>query len=471
MQIRKMVSQVQNPYRIIFGRYFVSPYVKAIESHLDRLVLGCADEEKKLWPSVLDVSTGKYPESEHVPQRVYRLIGAPRGNTLYCDQPLVVAALELSRLTGNEQYATAAMAYVDTFLAKCVAENNMFRWGNHAYFDVFENQVVEFSNGYHELRPITPAWEVFWQRDPTATEAYIRTMSRRHVYDPQTGGFNRHDDGIKSHAFLEAGGILSESLAWLYSKTKDRDLLTTSLQIAHYSYSHRNPTTGLVPNEPDMGRWDAKVCTSEIGLWAQCLLTATTYSSNEEFVAMARQAVEAYLHHAFDAPTGKYRGQVSVETGQHVISPKLGYWPREYANAWNTDQWPMHDYPMALAETCLTLFNLTDETHFEKAARQLADDAWNTRPSQTGQWAYAENYGRCIHLLTRAGRQLNKSQYLKQAEQLADEAVNQLQAHDMFQGYPDSGVYESVDGVGFLFLAMLNLHYTTCDPQRWGFRF
>ncbi len=94
----------------------------------------------------------------------------------------------------------------------------MFLWGNHAYYDVFEHKTVPFNNGYHELRPITPAWDIFWERDAQETETYIRTMAKRHVYDPSKGGFNRHDDGRKGHAFLEAGGIMSESLAWLYFK-------------------------------------------------------------------------------------------------------------------------------------------------------------------------------------------------------------------------------------------------------------
>ncbi|MEI6423239.1 MAG: hypothetical protein WCP55_13535, partial [Lentisphaerota bacterium] len=221
-----------------------------------------------------------------MPRRVYRLIGAPRGSTLYWDQPMIVAAKRLSELTGRPQYAQAADRYVDAFLSRCVSENGMFRWGNHVYYDVFENNIVEFHGGHHELRPITPAWDVFWRHAPEQTATYIRTMSQRHIYNPVTGGFNRHDNGKKGHAFIEAGGILSESLAWLYGKTGDSDLLGTALLIARYSYSHRTPSTGLVPNEPDMGRWDSKVCTSEIGLWAQCLLRAARYTSNDEFTAM-----------------------------------------------------------------------------------------------------------------------------------------------------------------------------------------
>ena len=60
------------------------------------------------------------------------------------------------------------------------------------------------------------------------------------------------------------GGVLVESLAWLYIKTKDRGLLDLALRIARYSFRHRGQATGLVINEPDFGRWDSKVCTTEV---------------------------------------------------------------------------------------------------------------------------------------------------------------------------------------------------------------
>jgi hypothetical protein len=445
-------------------------YLPTIESHLQRLLSAAAGLGGDMWPSVLDVRTGGYPEGQHVPQRVYRLIGAPRGSTLYWDQPLIVAAYGLSGLTGTTRYAQAADKYVQAFLASCVAENGMFRWGNHAYYDTHERTVVEFHGGYHELRPITPAWDIFWRLAPEPTAAYLRQMGQRHVYNAATGGFNRHDDGKKSHAFIEAGGIISESLAWLYQKTGDRELLTTALQVARYSFHHANPQTGLMPNEPDMGRWDAKVCTSEVGLWAQCLLRAGQYTANDEFIQMARSATQAYLAHAYDRQTGQYFGQVSISTGQSVVSDTPGYWPRQYANPWNTDQWPQHDYPMALAEASLSLHALTGEQQYHDAVCRMARLALEGRPAQTGSWAYAESYGRCIHFLTRAGLQLHEQPFIAGAARLADEALRVLGANGMVQGYPGAQVYEAVDGVGYLFLALMYLE-TRTEPELHGFGF
>lgn len=448
----------------------MSTYLTAIEAHLQRLTSSVTDVAGAMWPSALDVRTGRYPEGDHAPQRVYRSIGAPRGSTLYWDQPMVVAAKALSELTGRPQYGQAADRYVDAFLSQCLSESGMFRWGNHAYYDVFGHTVVEFHGGPHELRPITPAWDIFWRHAPEQTTAYIRLMGKRHVYDPATGGFNRHDDGTKGHAFVEAGGILSESQAWLYGKTGDSDLLQMALLIARYSYRHRDPSTGLVPNEPDMGRWDSKVCTSETGLWGQCLLRAGQYTSDNEFIKMACNATRSYLAHAYDAESGRYSGQVNVSSGQPVIPSETGYWPREYSDPWSTDQWPTHDYPMALAEASLSLHTLTGEQVFLDAVRRWARIILDNSPGRTGKWAYAESYGRCIHFLTRAGLQLDEKPFIAGASQLAEEAASVLCESGMFQGRPDTHVYEAVDGVGYLFLALMFLE-TRREPDLHGFGF
>ena len=39
--------------------------------------------------------------------------------------------------------------------------DGMFEWGNQAYYDAVVDDTVRFHGGYHELRPITPAWELF----------------------------------------------------------------------------------------------------------------------------------------------------------------------------------------------------------------------------------------------------------------------------------------------------------------------
>ena len=89
--------------------------MKLIENHFRKMATGTdlyGPVKTPMWMSVLDTRTGLPPDKPHTPRRVYRLIGATQGTTLYWDQPLVVAALELSRLTGKKQYGESADRYI-----------------------------------------------------------------------------------------------------------------------------------------------------------------------------------------------------------------------------------------------------------------------------------------------------------------------------------------------------------------------
>jgi hypothetical protein len=451
----------------------MSSYLPLMERHFATLADTGLDrygpKHTALWMSILDTRTGLPPDQPQPPRRVYRLIGAPRGSTLYWDQPLVVAAHLVSGLTGNPRPAQAADAYLDAFLENDgLDEHGQFQWGNHRYYDVYEDTVVRFHGGVHELRPITPAWELFSRLHAAATEHYIRQMVRRHLYDPATGGFNRHDDGKRGHAFIEAGAILVESLAWLHAHTRDPELLDTALRIARFSHSHRDPQTGLIANEPDHGRWDSKVSTTEVGLWAQSLLRAHAYTGRIEFLKMARDGVAAYLRHGYDAQSGLYWGQLDLATGRPVVAAEPGYWPREHADIWTTDQWPTHDYPMALAEAALTLFNETGDPLFREGVERWIRVVAAQPPPAAG--TYAEHYGRCIHFLTRAGRELKDTGLVDRARRLAGVAIKQLEDERLVQGFPGTHLYESVDGVGFLFIALAGLE--TKEPLNlFGFGF
>lgn len=435
-------------------------YLPVIETHLKQLTTSGLDvygpRKTGMWMAVIDTRTGRHPEFEHVPKRVYRKIGAPRGCSLYWDQPMLVAAYRLSELTGDPRYRTAADRYIRDFLATCVDADGMWQWGNHAYYDAFEDQVVTFSGGYHELRPHMPAWELFSQHDAAACERYLRTMTTRHVYDPTTGGFNRHDNQQRGHAFIEAGGVLVESLAWLSNRKQEDDLRERARRIARYSYRHRGDATGLVVNNPDGGRWDSKVCTTEVGLWASALLRAADYAPDEELTTMACDAVAAYLKYGYDESTGKYFGQLDVETGKPVVPKTKGYWPSKYSEVWNPDQWPTHDYPMAMAEACVTVYRKTGDATFRQAVERWAEIVRRSSLSER-KTAYAGQYADCIRFLARASMALDAPRWRVDAHKLADEAVERLVENGWFQGCPDSHCYEAVDGVGDLMLALMEL--------------
>lgn len=479
-------------------------YLKPVQAHLEKLIACGTDVygpvKAAMWMASLDTKTGRYPDAPLAAtgQRVYREIGAPRGSSIYWDQPQLVAAYAMTVLTGNQRFKRAADDYVKSFLEHSgIDENGLFEWGEHRYYDAFTDSVVHFEGGPHEMRPMTPAWEIFWRLAPEDTEREIRVAGVRHLFDPVNGGFNRHDDGKQGCAFLEAGGVLVDSLCWLAKKKNDPSLVETALRIAHFSFSHRDPVTGLLENNPTVTRWDKHANTTEVGVWAGCLLRAADATGNTEFSQMAEAAMSAFLRYGYDASAGEYFGKILVTDGAPMVNrPEIDnhrgdgtlalngsvthrsdglivaedYFPGHYADIWNA-RFPSHDYPMAFAETCLELYRRTNAPQYREAV-----DRWfgvvkkhpAPKTARDGQGAYAELFGRAIHFLTDAGATFKNPEYTAQARKVADAAIDTLFAYGMFRSHASEDRYDAVDGVGFLLLALIYLE-TGRKPDYLGF--
>lgn len=471
-------------------------YIRLLSNHYSRVIAAGVDvygrDTNGIWLASMDINLGGQPaRADPAVKRTYRNIHAPRGSNLYWDQPYLVAAYNLSRVTGDPRYEQAASRYIRDFLARCVSQTNgLFLWGNHLYYDVFEDRIAGFSGGYHEARPLPCAWKMFWALAPQETARCIRTMGVQHVKDAATGLFDRHagvsatnppTGGEKgTHPFLEAGGILVESLSWLYAQPENHDtaLKDRALLVARFSFNHRDAKTGLLQNDPGpKGRWDYVACTTEVGLWAGCLLRSADYTGMDEFRAMARDAVDAYLRYGYDAATHRFYGQLAVADGSPrkpsertaASGEDTMYQPGEYADLWEP-LFPTHNYPMCLAEACIVLYEQTHEDRYKQAALRFVDLIERNVPANAGKGAYADQYGRCIHFLLHAARTLNDPKIFDDARRLAAEAVSHLYSKPagMFRSHPGEDRCDAVDGMGILFLSLLSLE-TGTEPELLGF--
>lgn len=473
-------------------------YLELVRSHLDRLLANgtaqFAPDPCPMWMASLDTRTGRYPENDarpsHIPRRHYRAIDAPKGCSLYWDQPSLAAAHALSRAVGEPRYGQAADLYVAAFLERCVACNGVFLWGNHYYWNAFQGKTLKFhgeetphpvdfsaeDGDYHETRPIPPAWELFHRVSAEATEKEIRLFTANSLFDAEGGGFNRHADRRKACAFLEAGGILVEALAWLFGKTGDASLLRQADRIVDFSFRHRCAGTGLLENNPTLTRWDKYACTTEVGLWAGCLMRAARWAGEDRgWIEKAGAAVSAYLRYGFDASAGKYWGRLRIADGSPVLGSEatagdsglsVKHQPSDYADPWRP-LFPAHDYPMPFAETCLSLYPRTGEEPYLRGCERWAEQVARSLPARDGRGGYAEHYGRCIHFLRRAAQVLERADYTVLAHRVAREAVETLHDSGMFRGHPEEHRYDAVDGVGYLLLALIALD-TGEDPDMMG---
>ncbi len=470
-------------------------YLKYVKSHFDNFLEIGTDiygkDKTPMWMSSVDLEEGNYPTgkkdyykiSEENNEKVlaveerlgklgkwaYRYIDAPHGCNLYWDQPLIQAALDLSRLTADMKYKKAAKDYIGCFLEKCVSDNGIFLWGNHYYYDAFKDKVVKFigepeicdmeeeKGTLHEMRPIRPVWDIFWEISPKKLENFIVEIGKRHIYDENSGGFNRHADNKKAHAFIEAGGILIETLCWLYSKTEDKTLLEKAKKIANFSWEHRNSQTGLLENNPTVERWDKYTSTTEIGLWADCLLMSYQLSGYEKFVEMAKSAVLSFIKYGYDEGIKKYYGKLKVKNGTAITGEKeTKFQPEKYSNIWHRI-FPSHDYPLIFAESTLKLYQITGEKKFKEAAIHWVKIIQNEIENGNYKYSYAERLGLCIRFLLKAGKILKKEDYIPYAEKVADKTISLFYHEKMFKSHPYNTLCNSLDGIGFLLQGLLHL--------------
>lgn len=445
-----------------------------------------------MWMASFDVHTGRYPADDLRPPdikpRVSRYIHAPGGVNLYWDQPHLVAAHALSHLTGQPRFADAADSYIQAFLERSIATCGLLLWGNHYFYDAFRGMTVWSNLGVpprelgfhaitaylHDLRPIPPAWELFWRVNAEVTQRAILAAAEHHIIDSSTGQFGCHADHQIGYDYLESGGILVESLAWLFARTRDRRLIETARQVALFSHEQRHSYTGLIPIAPTSRGWKSYIATTEVGLWAGSLLRAAAHSGLNQFQTMAHDAVLAYLDYAWDADSQQFFGRLNVSDGT-PFQPELEgqkmsiYMPGTHTDIWNA-LFPSHDYPLALAETCVALYQRSPLAEFETAIQRFANlisaRSYEGRP----RVCYAESFGRAIHFLLRAADVLDENRYRVQAVELADIAVETLFAGRMFRGHTGEDRCDAVDGVGYLLLALLELE-TRHELDYMGFGF
>ncbi|XOV91078.1 MAG: hypothetical protein ACFHWX_12795 [Bacteroidota bacterium] len=464
-------------------------FTTPIKSHYQKLITSGTDTygevKTPLWMASLDPVTGKYPEKdarpENIPQRVYlnRSVSAPKGSTAYWDFPNFAATDELSRLSGNPAFKASATQYLQSYIDKCKANNGVILWGNHYYYDSFADQCVKFNGSekphpvdfntetgdLHEIRPFSPAWEILWEMDPVLTERHIRQAIMGHVVDTATGEFNRHADGKTGYAFIEAGGILSFSLAWLYHKTGDASLLVLADKIVNYSYSNRDLNSGLLENSPTQDRWDKYTSTTEIGLWANFVLKASRFVPHDyaiKWQTIISSTLARWLVNGWSEKSNLYFGGLNINDGTpYRPQPDYPYQPDEYADIFNP-LFPTHNYPLQLAEATLSMFRTSRNQLFEDHAKNwLIHIKQQLMTRDTRQLMYAENYARIIHYLKSYHQTFKDQESKRWMLELAREAISRLYLEDakMFRSHTGEIRYDAVDGVGLLALVLLEIEY------------
>jgi pectate lyase len=190
----------------------------------------------------------------------------------------------LSALTGDKKYKKAALKAMRHFLRKRgrkLLQEDMYGrkelppgllpWGGHTFYDLQADRPG--GKMVHELKGISPYYELMWEADKKGTARFIKAFWRNHIHDWRNLDFNRHSDSgdktpdkgfwsanknkykggpvpIPSEcaSFFYAGADLYYAAACYYKFSGDKDALLCAKRLAGRYMEARDKTTGLGGN-------------------------------------------------------------------------------------------------------------------------------------------------------------------------------------------------------------------------------
>lgn len=466
----------------------LSPYSRHVRACLDTLMEHGTDTYGEIHTpmlvSILDTRTLHCPRDPAALDEAFRVTRRARRNPaaadLEVDQALLKTMVLFSAFTGNPEYAECARRYAGYVMAHLVDDKGFFWWGWHRRYDVYEDTTQGHNGDHHELHAIHEInWDHLWSINPEAVGREIEAIWQWHVIDKQTGEINRHGDGRRGCDFSMSAGAFIEAFAFMYDETGDEKWLARALLLANYYWDRRNPETDLFPERPNAGkqRFDGSSFVTAIpGLFCHSLLKAWRLSEEETFREQAVAYLKAYAKHGYDSETGKFWGALHLD-GTSVPGPRTPdgyaqYEPRGHLELWEPYV-AGYQYPIYTAQAYAYGYQLTGEARLLTAAKRFA--TWIDRappgssegnerswyyPYVSGpgkQGAHAGKYGRSISFFLNLFLVTGNHAHLDSARRLADIAVEKLWHNSLFRGHPAKPYYESIDGVGYLLYALLQL--------------
>jgi hypothetical protein len=471
------------------------PYLDYVRSCLDMLMNKGADRygpvQSPILVSILDVRTHRCPKNPRAFDEAVRVSRrerrAPAGANLYLDQPTFRTFYEASRLSGNNKYADFADKSIGYYLENMVGEKDLIWWGYHRHYDVFQDRKTGHLANHHEIHFQQAAWPLLWKIDPRAVTREIEAIWKWHVIDKNTGEINRHDDGKPGCSFGFTGGEFIYAFAFMYKQTGNEKWLQRARLVADYYWNKRSPKTDLVPTNParsgkrgDAGHFD----TSTTGLLCHRLLAAYELTDEEQFRDQALAYLRAYARYGWDNEAEQFFGWLKLD-GTPVPGPRQlgGY--QQYFPVGHVDLWQPYcagyEKPLDTAMSYAYASQLTGDKILLKTARRWAScisRAWPPRESAAQGWyasysrkwaphgTYAEKYGKVITFFLQMLDLTGETEYLEQAQEAAREAISRLYYRGLFRGHPCKPYYESMDGIGYLVRALLQLHEMTATDGK-----
>ncbi len=442
--------------------------------------------------SILDVQTRQCPSNPAALDEAWRVIRRerrnPAGANLLSDLRTLQTMTMVSGISGDPSLGKFADRYVSWYLEHLVDDNGLIWWGWHRHYDLFSDQKSGHLGNYHEIHATQEIlWGYLWRVNPAVVRREIEAIWKWHVIDKKTGEVDRHSSGVRGCDFAMSAGACAQSFAFLYRETREPVWLERALLLANYYWDRRNPSTGLFPERPNAGtdRFDGgHFLTSSAGLYCHSLLKCSELTGNPRFREQALAYLKAYGRFGYDSQTGKFWGSLKLD-GTPVHGPRVApkgagelmaddyqlYEPRGHLDLWQPYAIG-YEHPIAAAQVYSYAALTTHDPEIRETAERFARWIQRELPPrgcETNTWykgyaatyapkgTYAGLYGQTISFFLQMHLVSGKASYLQNARDLADEAIAKLSHNGLFRGHPAKPYYESVDGVGQLLYALVQL--------------
>ncbi len=453
-----------------------------------------------------------------------------RGSNLWADQPTCRAMYALSKLSGDEKYARAADAYAAYVLDHCRDEKGLPSWGSHVHWDCYRDQPGGDGDGAgpHEILIHDANWEAMHRLNPQAVREIADAIWNWHVHDKEHGRHNRHDDNSVGREFSFSGSSFIDVFAFMYQVTGEQQYLEKAKLVANWHFSHRDPKTGLPAELPGLandkdGLYGRTFMTTLSGPHAAALLRAYRRTGDRYFYDVAATYLKAYDEYGWDESAGTYLGMLNLDgtatsiddvpesmrsqvVGYGTAEPDPGYSvpPIGPVELWQTTIFPL-EFPLESAKTALFAYEISTgegagkgDSDFLRSAQRWAGVIEGQLPPQTGRafrrslkeifpelsassGTYASSYGHAISFFVHLYRATDDRHYLEIAQSIGQSAVDKLyqetalvddagnlRTYALFRGHASKPYYESVDGVGVLLHALLELDHPD-DDLGWAY--
>lgn len=440
-------------------------YLHYVRAFLDTMIADGTDRYGRgsgpLFASLLDLETHRIPEDIPANIEGQRYSDrSVRGGNLFHDVMTLQACDLLTKLSGDAKYRAAATAYLDFFLSHCQQRTGLFPWGEHAYWDFFQEKP---GHATHEFLGGIPRefWDRLWELSPASVLAESSGLIN-HVTDLETFHFDRHADIFKPLAdprpkggggldFPRHAGFYIHLWSFAYAKTADPKYGDWILRMIDHHWRARDPNSGILPLTTRGGQAQTASVESTLSL-AVSLLEAAALLPSGEIKKRCQEAGQAYAKSVLSLPHWASEGRFLVSFAMRSDPGQKAEYAEPYRYGYGGG-FSADDAALALA-----LFRLTSDRRGLELAEQLANFYGNHEPPPPHDIVRAHVYASIIGLFVDLYSHGQKPEHLQQAERYARLAIERLFYRNLFRGATAINHYEGDLMAGNLAYNLLWLH-------------